>query len=241
MAVQRKKLRVLPNPWLHIDEKGRPAGTVRLEQPGDGSFIHGWVGANVATVTEVEPAKRIKVEGRVFEQKPGIHYVTFRHSEEAVTVDNTPYYRKRVFSGDLIAFDEATAIACGISKASFVKPEELLEQIKAAAIKQFDSENGEGAFETLADMAAEEAEMAERVSAAVAEGRGEVVSTELKGVTIPADGVARTVDVEAIPGQAELAPIATDASGNSVMTEQQAPALEGEPTSRSKNRKGSDQ
>ncbi len=173
MAVQRKKLRVLPNPWLHIDEKGRPAGTVRLEQPGNGTFIHGWVGAKVATVTEIEAPKRVTVEGRIFEQRMGVHYITFAHADEPVTVDNTPYYRKRVFSGDLIAFDEATALACGISGRNFAKPETLLEKLKAEAIKQFDAENGEGAFETLADMAAEEAEIAERVAAAVAEGKGE--------------------------------------------------------------------
>jgi hypothetical protein len=268
MAVQRKKLRVLPNPWLHIDEKGRPAGTVRLEQPGDGTFIHGWVGATVATVTEVEPAKRVKVKGRTFEQKVGIHYITFAHADEPVTVDNTAYYRKRVSSGDLIAFDEESALACGISGRNFVKPETLLEQLKASAIKQFDAENGEGAFETLADMAKEEAESAAAVAKAVAEASGEetpaagssaaeFVSAKLKeaglvltagsegsmqGVTFPADGVERTAVLGAIAGGEQLPPIKTDEAGNAELGEHEAPALAADPNStRSKNRKGSDQ
>jgi len=244
MAVQRKKLRVLPNPWLHIDEKGRPAGTVRLEQPGNGTAIHGWVGARVTKVTEIEPPKRVKVEGRVFEQKHGIHDLEFGHAVEPVTIDNTPYYRKRVASGDLIAFDEATAQACGISKTNFVKPELLLEQIKEAAIKQFDAENGEGAFEALADIAKEEAEIAEAVAKSVAEANGEqpaetsaeaseAPAPELAGLTLPANGSEVTAELTAIEGATPLAEIKSDENGNAEMTEHTAPA-------RSK-RKGSDQ
>jgi hypothetical protein len=241
MAVQRKKLRVLPNPWLYIDEKGQPAGTVRLEQPSDGTFIHGWVGARVAKVTPVEPAKRVTVSGRVFEQKHAIDHLTFNHADEPVTVANTPYYRKRVSCGDLIAFDEETARACGISLRNFAKPETLLAKFKADAIKLFDAENGEGAFETLADMATEEAEIAEAVAKAVADEKGE--ESLLEGVTLPADGVARTVELEATPALAPLVPIETDASGNAVMVEHEAPALTHDSnSSRSKNsRKGSDQ
>lgn len=242
MPVHQKKLRVLPNPWLHIDEKGRPAGLVRLEQPTNGTAIHGWVGATVASVDEIEPAKRVKVAGRVFEQKHAIEYRTFNHADQPVTVDNTPYYRKRVWSGDLIAFDQATATACGISARSFVKPETLLEQLKQAAIKQFDAENGEGAFEALADIAAEEAETAAAVAKAVAEGKGEALSNaefvekklEDAGLTLSAspgpEGVP-TAEGVTLPGDGAL----TELEGI-------APALTPESnSSRSKNRKGSDQ
>lgn len=246
MAVQRKKLRVLPNPWLHIDEKGRPAGLCRLEQPNNGTFIHGWVGVTVATVKEVEPPKRVVVSGRTFEQKAGIHYLTFAHTDEPITLANTPYYRKRVQCGDLIAFDEESAFSCGISGRNFVKPETLLERIKADAIKQFDAENGEGAFETLGDMAKEEIEGEEAVARAVAEANGETPATaveaKLQGVGLPADGVAREPTLDAIDGQAALPEVKTDESGNVVATEHDAPALSAESTfTRSKHRKGSDQ
>jgi hypothetical protein len=243
MAVQRKKLRVLPNPWLHIDEKGRPAGLCRLEQPSNGTFVDGWVGVTVSSVTEVEPAKRVKVKGRVFEQKPGIHYLTFAHADEPVTVDNTAYYRKRVACGDLIAHDVATAIACGIRGELFVEPEKLLAQIKAAAIRQFDAENGEGAFETLGDMAAEEAEQEAAVAASIAEQSLPVEPAPLEGITVPADGVERTVELEAAAGGAPLPPVETDGDGTAVLAEQTAPpAFTTEPDSiRSKSRKGSNQ
>lgn len=252
MAVQRKKLRVLPNPWLHIDDKGRPAGAVKVEQPGNGSFLHGWVGARVAKVTEIEPPKRVKVEGRIFEQRHGIHDLEFAHAEEPVTVNNTPYYRKKVSNGELIAFDEESAKACGISGGNFIKPETLLEKLKQDAIKQFDAENGEGAFETLADMAKEEAEIADAVAKAVAEGKGEASTAfefvesklaeaglvvtpgaPLEGVTLPADGVERTVELEASPALAPLATIEPEEAGD-------VSAFSTSST-RSKNRKGSDQ
>lgn len=251
MAVQRKKLRVLPNPWLHIDEKGRPAGLCRLEQPNNRHvFVHGWVGATVATVTEVEPAKRVTIGGRTFEQKAGIHYLTFAHSDEPVTVDNTQYYRKRVACGDLIAFDVETAKACGIRAEQFVEPAKLLEQIKADAVRQFDAENGEGAFETLADMAVEESEEQAAVDAAVAQQSGQAnpaapapsapAPTVLQGTNLPADGAARTADLQPADGQAALPEAQVDAAGSVDMTEHEAPALDTD-SNRAKKRKGSDQ
>lgn len=270
MAVQRKKLRVLPNPWLHIDERGQPAGLCRIEQPTNGTFIEGWIGVTVRKVEEVEAPKRVTIKGRVFEQKAGIHYLHFAHADQPITVDNSPYYRKRVAAGDLVAFDEETASACGISKRNFVKPEALLEQLKVDAIKQFDAENGQGAFETLADMADEAAEaeagVAEAVATAEAEARGETVAVpgvnaeaaatldaavtpvagagELQGVTFPADGTEHTVILGGIAGQEPLPVTEIDASGAAIMVESEAPALTPEPETnptRPKSRRGSDQ
>lgn len=168
MPVQRKTLKVLPNPWTHIDEKGRPAGAVIVEQPSNGTFDRRWVGASF-TAKDVQAAKRVSIAGRTFEQSPAIHEHEWDHASDPVSVANTQYYRKCVFRGDLIAADEATAMACGIAKKDFVQPETLFQKIKSEAIAEFDARNGEGAFDALAEMRDEDEERAAEVARAVAE------------------------------------------------------------------------
>lgn len=252
MPVQQKKLRVLPNPWTHIDEKGHANGVCIVEQPGHGAFDRRWVGAHISSVKEIEPAKRVSINGRMVEQKAGIHHCKYSYVTEPVVVENTAYYRKMVSKGDLIAADVISARSCGISTSNFVEPALLLEQIKKASIEQFELENGAGAYDALAEIELEEDEQEAAVAKAVAEANGdsEPVATDtvapvsadgpamLEGVTLPADGTTHEVALEAIAGGSELPALETDASGNAVLVEQEAPALTNEPNSRRRSNKG---
>ncbi len=191
MPVQQKKLRVLPNPWTHIDEKGHANGVCIVEQPGHGASDRRWVGAHISKVKEIEPPKRVTIGGRTHEQKSGIHHCTYSYVTEPVVVENSAYYRKMVSKGDLIAADALSAKACGISAVNFVEPSKLLEQLKQAAIVQFELENGAGSYDALAEIEQEEAEEEAAVARAVAEGKGEApAEAEAEPAPSPAGGDA---------------------------------------------------
>jgi len=168
MPVLRKTLSVVPNPWTFIDHKGLPAGVCLVEQPGGGSFLREWVGARVAKSLELSPEKRVVVGGRTHVAKYAVHHNMWEHDTEPVTVQNTAYYRKKVARGELLAADAVSAAECGISKKDFVDPKELLAQLREAAIKRFDLENGEGAFELLAEQHEEDEARRQEVADAIA-------------------------------------------------------------------------
>lgn len=148
MAIQKKTLRVVANPWQYIDHLGRPAGVCPCD-PNEHTPDRRWVGAHIADAVVVRPARVTQIAGQSFTRSAAVHDITWRHEAEPVEIPNTAYYRQRIAGGELIAADEATAAACGISRDSFERPDALLAKLKAAAIVDFDAANGIGAFAEL--------------------------------------------------------------------------------------------
>lgn len=162
MPVQKKKLKVLPNPWTYIDHQGRPAGRVAVEQPKDG-FDPRSVGARIADNPELVSQAR---KGVPLAQD--IHEIEIEYSKEPVEVANTDYYRKRVIRGDLIAADRESFVAAGGRPKDFEAHQKHVDAKKAEAMAQFDIDNGAGAFEALALERAETAALRKAVAASVA-------------------------------------------------------------------------
>lgn len=177
MPVPIRTLKVRPNPWLEIDPRGLPCGVVAYEQPilpnGNVSSDSRLVGASRVNVQKIQDAPK----GAPLAQE--IHTFEIKYSGEDVLLPNTSYYRRRIIRGELIAVDKPTYVAAGGSAKGFEEQAQLLEQIKAQAIRDFDAANGEGAFEALAELRDELADEAEKVAeAANADQEPKVLSTE---------------------------------------------------------------
>lgn len=168
MPVQKKKLKVLPNPWTYIDHTGRPAGHVKVEQPNRG-FDPRAVGSRIADDPVLTSAAQ---KGVPLAQD--VHEIEREYSKEPVEVPNTDYYRRCVINGDLIAADRETFVACGGRPKAFEAHQKHLDDKKTEAITRFDVDNGEGAFKQLAadraEAAALKAKVAEAVKAAADDG-----------------------------------------------------------------------
>lgn len=119
--MKTKTIRVCSNPYAGIDHEGRAQGAVLMEGHADR-----YVGA---TYDHEETAK----EGR--------HLYVF--SAEPVVVPLTPYYRRKVEDGDLLAADAESALACGIKKESFAAPEDLLAHEHDRIAEEYEERHGE--------------------------------------------------------------------------------------------------
>lgn len=161
MPVQKKKLKVLPNPWTYIDHTGRPAGHVKVEQPNRG-FDPRAVGSRIGDDPVLTSAAQ-----RGVPLAQDVHEIEHEYAKDPVEVPNTDYYRRCVINGDLIATDRETFVACGGRPKDFEAHQKHLEDKKAEAIKQFDIANGGGAFAQLALDRAEAAALKASVAAAV--------------------------------------------------------------------------
>ncbi len=146
MPIPVKTLSVLPNPWVYIDHKGRPAGRFPYESadgvPTDGRTI----GSHIASAEEAQAAKSVRIAGFTFQLSAADHDIQIAYSNEPVTVPNTQYYRKAISRGDLIAADVKSATLSGIAAKDFESYAKHVESKRAAAIAEFDAANGEGAF-----------------------------------------------------------------------------------------------
>lgn len=136
-----KMLLVLANPWLYIDHKGRPAGVVPKEPSAGTNDSREFVGAKLCP-------KRTRITKKLGrgELRSAPQDTVWLFAKEPVKVPNTPYYRRHVQRGDLVAGDEATAKACGVK---FEDPSKRLAALKDAAVDRFDSDYGKGTFDAL--------------------------------------------------------------------------------------------
>jgi hypothetical protein len=150
MPVQKRTLSVQPNPWLYIDHKGRPAARVAVEQPTNGTYDPRTVGSRIAD------AKLVSSAPKGAPLAHDIHDLEVEYSKEPVEVRNSAYYRRAVMDGELVAADRESFVAAGGSPRDFESYRDHIEKKRVAAIKQFDLENGEGAFEALAAQRAED-------------------------------------------------------------------------------------
>jgi hypothetical protein len=161
MPVKAQSLRVRPNPWIFIDHKGRPAGRVAVEQP-KGHYDPRTVGSRIGEAKLVA-----KAAGNAM-LSHDVHDIVIEYDTEPVVVANTPYYRRRIMGGELIAADRDSFIAAGGRPKDFEDHVKHVESKKAEAIKQFELENGEGAFELLAKQREAEEKQAKAEAAAMA-------------------------------------------------------------------------
>lgn len=175
MPIPHKTLRVLPNPWTYIDHKGRPAGRFPYETT-DGVLPDGrTIGSHIASAEEVKAAKSVRIAGFTFQLAPADHDIQIAYSDEPVTVANTPYYRKAIASGQLIAADVATANVAGIRAKDFESYAKHIDGKRAEAIEVFDRENGAGAF---AHFETERTEAAEKAKSLADEERAAAKSQQ---------------------------------------------------------------
>lgn len=121
-------LRVLANPWLHLDHEGQPAGACPCD-PDEHTPERRFVGAKLQ-------AKLLR-EADLEKRQLARHRITFAFDESAQDVPNTAYYRATVNSGELIAADPATAKLCGFRAESFRDPQAVLAEARAAAFDNF--------------------------------------------------------------------------------------------------------
>lgn len=126
-------LRVLANPWQHLDHEGLPAGACACD-PDEHNPNRAFVGAKLKAT-----------ETRKADPKRGItarHRITFEFSDEVQEVPNTLYYRRACHRGELIAADQETAKACGFKPGGFEDPPGLLASYRAKALADFEKNHG---------------------------------------------------------------------------------------------------
>ena len=161
MPVKSPTLKVRPNPWIYIDHRGRPAGRVAVEQP-KGHYDPRTVGSRIGSANLVAKAVGNSMLAH------DVHDIEIEYDADPVVVANTPYYRRRIMSGELIAADRDAFTAAGGRPKDFEEHVKHVADKKAAAIAQFELENGEGAFEALAEQRKSAADQAKAEAAAMA-------------------------------------------------------------------------
>ena len=110
-------IQVYLNKWLYLDGDGNPATRLMLD-PDEGG--RGYIGAAIDPETKA-----------------------LKFVDGPVKVRATKYTRDRISKGELIVADEKTATKLGVP---FANPLTVLEASKAAAVKSYDSQHGDGAW-----------------------------------------------------------------------------------------------
>lgn len=123
-------LRVYPNPYLGLDEEGRPCATVQVEpHPVLKSAGLRHIGATLIART-IRPAEE---RGNV----PSLDEHTWEFSTEPQVVESSVYYNGMVRSGQLIAADLETWTTAGGDPREFQDPKAELARCKAVAIAEY--------------------------------------------------------------------------------------------------------
>lgn len=125
-------LKVLPNPYLHLDDNSEPSAVVAVD-PAVNPDNRAFVGAKLSATESLDNyPKHYFLSPR--------QYNTWEFSKEPVTIEFTAYYRDLIKDQVLIAADETTAKTCGIS---FADPKKILDEHKATAANQWYAAYGE--------------------------------------------------------------------------------------------------
>lgn len=149
-------MRVVPNPYVAVDEHGRPCGVTMLDpvdhlvyrdNPKHTDASRRWqdrqfVGTKRVS-TRMTADKTLRV-GSVKHVTVGKHDHAWDHAIDPVEVPATNYYRRAVMSGDLYAADLATWVEAGGNPQLFQEPLEKLAQAKEGAIERFVRMHGAG-------------------------------------------------------------------------------------------------
>lgn len=146
MPVPQKTLRVLPNPYCHLDEYGRPCGACPMEvneRAPARSYVGATLKAKETRAAKTAPMRSASGEVKMMMTDAAEHEVWFEFGTDVVTVENTAYYRLAIQNGEILAADQATAKAAGLGGDTFVDPLRLLDELKANAIARYTADHGE--------------------------------------------------------------------------------------------------
>lgn len=124
-------IKVLPNPYLHLDENGKPAHVIPVDPTT--STARAFVGAVLSNAEVVDNYP-------VGELLSARQFNTWTFSQEPVEVLYTQYYRAAVRDGSLICADDSSAKRCEVS---FVPVAKAFEQYKAEAANKWKNQYGE--------------------------------------------------------------------------------------------------
>jgi hypothetical protein len=112
-TLNRRPLKVVPNPYCHIDHNGLPAGAYPMDfEVSAGRRMH--IGAVLETVKPDETPAKAKPDpgGDMMlmvgtpPPEPGDH--RWRFTLEPIDIDDTPYHRAGLREGSLLPADERT-------------------------------------------------------------------------------------------------------------------------------------
>lgn len=130
-------IRVLANPYAHLDHEGRPAGVVMLDPVEHAPYASDgeprrFVGAAIDT-------EKTEVYQRAAESsaQSDLQETHWTFSNEVQELPRTHYYLDAIRNGELFAGDEETADQVGIP---FVEPAKALEAAKTKALALWQAE-----------------------------------------------------------------------------------------------------
>ena len=130
-------IRVLANPYAHLDHEGRPAGVVMLDPVehhaygGDGEARR-FVGAAI-DLSKTEVYQRAAASSA----QSDLQDTVFAFSGDVQDLPMTQYYLSAIRSGELLAADEATAEHAGIE---FHEPYAALDTAKKTSLERWKAE-----------------------------------------------------------------------------------------------------
>ena len=161
MPEQATTLKVLCNPYVGIDAKGRPAGALLLDPvehrpyhdaPDHADPTKRWenrefLGAKRVSVV-LAKGRTVTIRGKlgnppVVKVYPSKMDHSFDFSKDVVEVPNTKYYQRALQVGDLFAADVESWVAAGGDPYLFQDPSLKLAHAKAGAVANFIAHHGE--------------------------------------------------------------------------------------------------
>lgn len=127
-----------PNPFIHLDHDGYPAGVCPCDMPEHvGMLVRKWVGASLDHENTFLTEKLSQEERRYRDPRQQTRF-KFNLAEPTM-LPVTEYYRDRFRGREILPADAATARLAGVP---FVDPIEALRAEKVAAIARWRAENG---------------------------------------------------------------------------------------------------
>jgi hypothetical protein len=166
--IKPKTFLVFPNPWgiapnsITIDGTGRASGHFPTDPVEDGSNRK-WVGVRLdqqRTKLTADP-KDYKDGSRSIPQTTVYSFLGLSGEEvtaaklakqSPVKIPATRYYRQAIATGQLVAANEETALACGARK--YEKPADALARFEKDAVDAYNKIHGKGQFAKLAKVRA---------------------------------------------------------------------------------------
>lgn len=153
MLLPANTLKVIANPYAHVDAHGRPAGAVLCDPDEHVTYADTPLHPDPAQryrprVFVAATRKATRLGSRpprtvVFRRKDGTtlrhtflapHDRTWEFSRDAVEVPNTVYYQRMIAESSLFAADKASWVAAGNSPALWVEPADRLAWAKEGAV-----------------------------------------------------------------------------------------------------------
>lgn len=136
-----KTLSVYPNPFLHLDHDGYPAGVCPCDMVEHvGMTRRVWVGARIDPDQTFMLEKLTEEERRYRDARQQTRF-KFEFSEPT-TVLLTEYYKDRLRAHEIIPANIEAHMDAGMLRKDYLPPAEALAKAKAACLKQWAAETG---------------------------------------------------------------------------------------------------